>query len=218
MRLALPRRRVRPPLLIGLGALLWLLAIACLVWPALRASRRQAAEISALDARAATLAGWSGGRALPAAAAASWEAALGERFELLFPRERRLEQLFMEIATIANESGVDPVQLRADVGAAAAYSEGIGELLKAQGAGGLPEELEALAASLDLAPRDLPVSDLRAYRLQVNFDADYEHLARFTDALRTLSRAVCVRNLQVHRGSRGVAVQMELEYYVQAGS
>jgi hypothetical protein len=218
MKLSLPRRRPRPPVLIALGALLWLLAIAFLVWPALRASRRQAAEISALDARAATLAGWSGGRALPAADAARWEASLGERFEQLFPRERRLEQLFLEIATIANESGVDPVQLRADVGAAAAAGEGKGELLSARGAGGQPEELEALAATLGLAPRDLPTSDLRAYRLLVSFDADYEHLARFTDALRTLSRAVCVRNLQVRRGSRGVAVQMELEYYVQAGS
>jgi hypothetical protein len=215
MKLALPPRLARPPLLVGLGVLLWLLVIAFLVWPTLRASQRQAAEISALDARAATLAGWSGGRALPAVDAARWETSLGERFEQLFPRERQLEQLFMEIATIANESGVDPVQLRADVGAAAAYSEGKGELLSAQGTGGQPEELEALAASLGLAPRDLPVSDLRAYRLQVNFDADYEHLARFTDALRTLSRAVCVRNLQVRRGSREVAVQMELEYYVQ---
>ena len=214
MKLALPPRFLKPPVLIGLGALLWLLAIAFFVWPALRVSRQQAAEISASEARAATLAGWNSGRALPAAEAARWEATLDERFEQLFPRERRLEQLFMEIATIANESGVDPVQLRAAVGAAA-DGEARGELLRARGATRQPEDLEALAATLGLAPHNRPASDLRAYRLQVNFDADYEHLARFTDALGTLSRAVCVRNLQARRGSRGVAVQMELEYYVQ---
>jgi hypothetical protein len=214
MRPTLPPALRKGPLLFGLGALLWLLAIGLLVWPALRATREQAATIAALDARAATLAGWSGGRALPAADAARWEAALGERFEQLFPRERHLEQLFMEIASIANESGVDPVQLRADVGAA--YGEGQGELLSARGAGGEPEALRALADQLGLAPQSLPASDLRAYRLLVEFDADYANLARFTDALPTLSRAVCVRSLRAGEGLRGVAVQMELEYYVQA--
>ncbi len=214
MKLALPPRLLKPPVLIALGALLWLLAISFFVWPSLRTSRQQAAEISACDARAASLARWNGGRALPAAEAARWEATLGARFEQLFPRERRLEQLFMEIATIANESGVDPVQLRADIGAAA-DGERKGELRSARGTAVQLEDLEALAATLGLAPGDRPVSDLRAYRLQVNFDADYEHLARFTDALGTLSRAVCIRNLQARRGSRGVAVQMELEYYVQ---
>ena len=121
----------------------------------------------------------------------------------------------MEIATIANESGVDPVQLRADVGAAAAYSEGKGELLSARGAGGAARG----AGGPGREPRSRAgrAAGQRPARLSpaVNFDADYEHLARFTDALRTLSRAVCVRNLQVRRGSREVAVQMELEYYVQ---
>lgn len=212
-RLTLPPRLLRPGVLLGAGALVWLLLIAFFVWPSLRESRRQAAEISALDARAATLSGWHGGRALPADAA-RWEAELNVRFEQLFPPERRLEQLFMEIASAANASGVDPVELRADAGDSP-EGESRGELLSARSAGNAPEELEALLATLGISEQQLPVSKLRAHRLRIDFEADYEHLARFTDALRTLSRAVSVRGMQLRQGLRGVNVRMELEYYVQ---
>ncbi|MBM4117534.1 hypothetical protein FJ251_07265 [bacterium] len=212
-RPALSPRLLRPGVLLAVGALAWLLLVAFFIWPSLRESRRQAAEISALDARAATLSGWHGGRALPADAA-RWKAELNARFERLFPPERRLEQLFMEIASAANASGVDPVQLRADAGRDP-DGEGRGEQLSARGAGGQPEELEALIATLGISAATLPVSTLRAHRLRIDFEADYEHLARFTDALRTLERAVSVRGMQLRQGARGVAVQMELEYYVQ---
>lgn len=211
--LSLPPQLARPGVMLGAGALAWLLLIAFFVWPSLRESRRQAAEISALDARAATLSGWHAGRALPADAA-RWEEELNARFERLFPTERRLEQLFMEIASAANASGVDPVQLRADT-SDSPDGESRGELLSARGAGGAPEEQEALLATLGISAQQLPVSKLRAHRLRLDFEADYEHLARFTDALRALSRAVSVRGLQLSQGVRGVSVQMELEYYVQ---
>ena len=204
------KRPSRSAAVLAGAGLLWALALAFLVWPALRDSRQNSGEIGALESRIETLGGWSGGRALLTADAGQWEREQGARFERLFPRERRLQELFLQVATAANSSGVDPVQLRV------LPPEGEGGQGRLLVAGGDPAEFGNLLDALDLSAADLPGCDLRAHRLRLTFDADYRDLARFGDALRRLDRAVTVRALRARRGSRGVNVDMELEYYVQA--
>lgn len=204
------KRLSRSAAVLAGAGLLWLLALAFLVWPALRDSRRNGGEIGALESRIETLSGWSGGRALLTADAGPWEREQRARWGRLFPPERRLQELFLQLATAANRSGVDPVQLRV------LPPEGEGGHGRLLAVNDDPAALGNLLDGLGLSAADLPRCDLRAHRLRLTFDADYGDLARFGDALRRLDRAVTVRSLRARRGNHGVNVDMELEYYVQA--
>ncbi len=182
------RPRRRRAALIVLGAV-WLGSLLGVALPAWRQAHRQQAEVAAIAGQLAELDRWT--------VAGLWlEQSLDERaaaiepaWSALFPAERRREEMFLDLARVADRSGVTAFELRE---------------IK-------PDELAAGAPGLT---GDEPEADLSAYRVRASFEGDYEQVAGFLGGLKGIERAVSVHNLEIRPVREAVSVELELDVYV----
>lgn len=133
------------------------------------------------------------------------EARVEDLWRRLFPAEKGKDRLFLELARVADASGV------ADFFLAEAGQE--------MGDGGFaaPE-----AGMDDEPPMDDPMDDaaggpavaVEGFLVHTRFEADMAGAARFLAGLESVERALQVREIRIREGGRRLIVEMEMEFYV----
>lgn len=181
--------------------------------PAWQRAQLNDRQIDKASSRLASLCQWAAAGAWLEASASRWQPAQEARYARRFPPEKDREQLFLELARVAREAGIEPLQLR--------------ELPPPEVLAAPPEEGEtpeadlvdpAVAELIDRFAADtagLPASDLQSYRLAASFAADYDRLARFLGGVGRLERAVTVRELNAVPQLDQIEVALEMEFYAQ---
>jgi hypothetical protein len=180
--------------------------------PAWQRAQLNDRQIDKASSRLASLGDWAAAGVWLEASAQRWQPVQAQRYERRFPREKEREQLFLDLARLAREAGIEPIQLRE---------------LPAQDEMEAPLETETADAATgdpvvtELVDRfapdtgDLPPSGLQSYRLAANFAADYGRLARFLGGVGKLERAVTVRELNAVPQLDQIEVALEMEFYAQ---
>ncbi len=134
-----------------------------------------------------------------------------EEYDLLFPVEKQREQLFLQIASLALENGIDPFTLREIALMENNDGGSVDELADDSGDEDMIMLFEALAIDLS----GLPDPSLRSFRLRMSFDSEYSAMAGFLSGLRTIPRALTLHDLDIEQGPEGITVIMELDYYAR---
>lgn len=181
------------------------LAGACLLWgvllfgvaiPSWRRAMVRQGEIREMETRLAELDRW--------AVAGMWIQRAVERtapeidaaWDGLFPHGRRREELFLDLARIADRSDVsgftlEEVRLPKDT-RPPLWQRG------SEPAGGGAAEVA-----------------LEFYRIQAEFQGDFRRTARFLGGLQDLDRALTVHSLEVRPREGGIQVQLKLDVHVR---
>ena len=200
---------VRQRWMILAGGTLWVLLLLAGAVPTWNRVHHNVEELELANARLASLSDWSVAGAWLGEAALRWEPLLEARYSHLFPVVKEREDLFLDLTEIARESGVEPLLVQ--------------EMAPSELTTGLEDEdLPAIDPVVeDLLERfapdrsDLPTSELESYRLHASFETDYVRLARFLEGLAGIERALSIEWLRAEPVRGVVAVEMELDVYVQ---
>lgn len=174
--------------LAGLAAA-WGVALVAGALPAWRQALSQHREVRRVEEQLGELDRWSVAglwlqRTLP-----EREAAVNPVWERLFPAERACEQLFLDLARVADQSGVAKFELH---------------------------ELQAdeLAGEGPAVADEEPAAALGGYRVRARFEGDFAGVAGFLGGLDRLERAVTVHDLEMTPAKGVVQVELELDVYV----
>ncbi len=175
----------------------WLGALLGGAVPAWRQSLRQHREIRQVETRLEELDRWSVAglwleKSLPAR-----KAAVAPAWSRLFPDQRRCEDLFLDLARVADTSGVRNFELH--------------ELKTDEMAVTGTEEQAAAADSL-------LESALTTYRVRAQFESDFAGVAAFLGGLTGLERATTIHQLEVRPLQGAVQTELELDVYVSSSS
>jgi hypothetical protein len=208
MKSNLRRRRTQ----VGLLAVLWIMVFLAGALPTWKQSQGNQERIAAVSAELAALSEWSVAGGWLTEAARQWEPVLGEEYTRLFPPEKNREELYLDLARVAQESGVELLNLRAAHQEFDEVPSGEDESVEL-----MMEEDEGLLMMADLAMEtsELPSSELAEHRITASFEASYAQLVDFLAGVSDLPRAVTVAKLQATPARRGITVEMELGFYVQ---
>lgn len=204
----------------AIAAVVMLLALLLGSLPAWQRSQRNARQISARSQQLATLGDWAVAGFWMEAGARRWQQDQGPLYARRFPELRSREQLYLELARVARDSGIDPLSVgdgkqAPQVSAMTTPDE---TMAGAPGDGAPADGTTQDGAMLDGFEPDLarlPSSDLVSFPLEVRFEADYQRLARFMDGLATIDRALTVQNLTAAPEQGAVHVVLEMQYYAQ---
>jgi len=188
-------------IMIGL-VVLWLGALLGAGVPGWLKVERQHQEIRELDQRLAELDRWHVAGMWLARSLVRRQTVIDGRWNKLFPPERRRSELFLDLARIADDSGVQSFEL-VELGAAEMGMTSAGAGAPAPGAGmgtgAIPEEI---------------LAKLDSYRVQARFQGGYEQVARFLGGLNSIERAVRVHNLDIRPSRDDIMVELELDIHV----
>ncbi len=196
------------------GAGVWVLLFLAGSLPALDHSYRNDRRLAALDRQAGTLTRWAAAGVWFEAAARLWAPALGAEYERLFPPEKDREQLFLDLARVARNSGITPIDL---VEVPSYEIEADQDWSGSADASGQVTEPDLQSLIEEMAPdlSRLPGSALSTHRIRARFGASYGELAHLLAGLDTIPRAVTLNRLQATPGAQGIDVEMELDFYDQ---
>lgn len=180
--------------------------------PTWQRAQRNDRQIVKASSRLASLGQWAAAGVWLDASAQRWQPIQAVRYEQRFPREKDREQLFLELARLAREAGIEPLQLRElpaaeEMSAPLESDEATEELVDPA----VAELVDRFAADTG----DLPATGLQSYRLAANFATDYGRLARFLGGIGRLERAVTVRELTAVPKLDQIDVALEMEFYAQ---
>ena len=152
---------------------------------------RQHREVQAVEKQLADLNRWNVAGMWLSRSLAAREPAVAARWDVLFPVERRREELFLDLARIADTSGVKNF-----------------ELVEKQDA-----EADMTTAGTDMyAPVDL--APVETYRVEARFLGGYGDVARFLGGLNGIARAMSLHNLSIAPSRGDIQVELELDIYV----
>lgn len=199
----------------AMAAVLMTLAFLLGSLPSWQRAQRNARQISARETQLASLGEWAVAGLWMEAGARRWQQDQGPVYDRKFPEIRSREQLYLELARVARDAGIEPLSLSdgkqaplpsaraATAEATAGPTAGSGETT--------PTMLDGYAPD----PTKLPSTELVSFPLEVRFDTDYARLARFMGGLATIGRALTVQNLNAVPDQGVVHVALEMEYYAQ---
>lgn len=195
-------------LIVG-GIVLWILILLAGAVPTMKRVRQNVHDLEAANDRLASLSEWSIAGAWMGEAALRWEPALDAEYSRLFPDHDDREALFLDLARVARDSGVEPLMLE--------------ELPRHDNADTNDDEQldEVDPAVADLLDRfapdrtNLPSSELESFRLKAGFETDFANLTRFLSGLTRIDRAYSLERLRAEPIHGQIAVEMELAVYVQ---
>ncbi|MBK8167090.1 MAG: hypothetical protein IPK64_14215 [bacterium] len=189
----LPRRirLSRRALALGGLAATWFLLLVVGALPAWQRALIQHREVRKVEGQMDELDRWSVAglwleRTLPERAAA-----VDPAWNRLFPAERACERLFLDLARIADESGVSNFELH--------------EL-----------RIDELTDAVPGLPAEEPAATLGAYRVRARFDGDFAGVAGFLGGLGRLDRAVALHDLEIMPTKDSVHVDLEMDVYVSS--
>ncbi len=205
-RKRLPRRPGRRRLLTAAAAALWTAGLLGLALPAWQRSLRMHREIETVDRTLDELEHWSVAGLWLEQAVLQREPAVAGTWARLFPAERRREQLFLDLAGIADRSGV----------AAFALAEITRGGMPIDAAGGYQEQVDDAPPPMDddAASAQAPAAKLDSYRVRARFEGGFDDTAAFLGGLRRIERAVNVTSLVIRPAGSRLAVELELDIYV----
>ena len=174
---------------IGGVAVVWLGALFVGAVPAWQTALRQHREVRQVEAKLADLDRWSVAGLWLERTLVPRQEAVTPVWDRLFPSERHCEALFLDLARVADESGVTRFELHE---------------LRA-------DELNSGAPGVT-DPE--PSAALGGYRVRARFEGDFAEVAGFLGGLGRLERAVAVHDLEINPAKGAVHVELELDVYV----
>jgi len=140
------------------------------------------------------------------------------RWSRMFPAERRREELFLDLARVADLSGVEAFDLEEEAtGRAAGGDDGAPPPAApppGTETGDKPWRIPA-DAGLEVSA---PTVVLEPYRIKASFRGDYAAVTRFLGGLRRIDRVVEIRRLEMAPEETGLRVGLELGVYVDGTS
>ena len=184
----------------------WFGLLAGAAFPAWRSAMRKASEVDNLESRINHLNRWT--------VAGVWiEKDLRDRgseieaeFQRLFPPRHDRATLFLQLARIAEESGVTDL----DLATVSIHERDARDLVDAMPA--TDAEMMDSARASDARASDHP--NLQPYRLRARFAADIRRTAAFLRAVDNIDRAITIHRVAARPVATGIAVEMELDVYV----
>lgn len=189
MKMAPKTRLLRRPVILGALTIVWSLLLVVGAVPAWQQALRQHREVRKVEAQLVDLNEWTVAGLWLERSLAPREAAITPVWNRLFPAERRCEDLFLDLARVADSSGVDRFELHE---------------LK------IDEMVEAMPGLADPEP----AANLSAYRVRLMFEGDFAQVAEFLGGVGRLDRAVAVHEMELKPGKDAVQVELELDVYV----
>lgn len=178
--------------------IVWLGILVGVAVPAWRQAAQRHQEIQRLDERLAELDRW--------AVAGMWlERSLREKapqvnqaWSTMFPERRDRETLFLDLAGIADRSGVSDFDLI--------------ELHEPR----MEQDNHWLTHNpLSLGGADPNEVRLTFYRVRANFLGDFEQVAGFLGGLKQVERAMSVHSMEIETDRQWVRVDLKLDVYVK---
>lgn len=204
---ATPRRRFRRRTLIAAGLVLaWTAVLLGGAVPAWRRALRLQREVETVERDLADLDRWSVAGLWLEPAVQRREPAVARVWSGLFPARRGREQLFLDLARIADRSGVAAFSLAEITALGLPVDEMAGPTGPADAP---PPPPDGTAAAV--AP---PAVTLDSYRVRARFEADFVRAADFLAGLRGIERALDVTNLVIRPSGGRLNVEMEMDVYV----
>ncbi|MBU8870726.1 MAG: hypothetical protein KOO60_07670 [Gemmatimonadales bacterium] len=202
------RGRAIGSLALGLGGIALILGGVLPNWQKIRQNDK---EIVQIQQSVASLGQWSAMGGWIEEGNLRLEPGLTERYDKLFPQEKDLSGLYLELAQLARSSGIEAFDLQEiqSTGKAVLLPDWVNPETE-RGA-----QMERLMGEVGGRFEDHPSSNLRSYRLRATFATKYSRLTVLLDALSTIDRALTISKLNVVQAPVGVAVNLEMDYYVQ---
>lgn len=192
--------QVRKIAFLVLGVL-WFAILIGVAVPAWRHAAQRHQEVQALEEQLAELDNW--------AVAGMWlERSLKEKapevnqvWSTMFPEQRNRETLFLDLAGIADRSGVSDFDLA--------------ELREPR----MEKDNQWLTHNpLSSGGADQNEVQLSFYRVRANFLGDFEQVARFLGGLKQIERAMSVHSMEIEADRQWVRVDLKLDVYVKQSS
>ena len=171
----------------SVGVVAWLGVLFGVAIPAWQHAVVQHEEVQALEIELAALDQWTVAGLWLEKSLAPRQAAINPQWDRLFPSETAKGELFLDLARVADKSGVGEFELR--------------ELVLDEG----------IVVAETGNPDSLPLS---AYRVRASFSGQFAQVAEFLGGLRIIERAVSVHNLAIKPTGEAVQVDLELDVYV----
>lgn len=199
--------RLRSRRLLGVGlAAGWVALLALVAVPAWRSALERHREVQRIEGRLAELDAWTVAGMWLAPTVAERAPVVEADWKRAFPDRRLKEELFLDIARVADGTQVQEFELiEMPVAEGEAPRGPLQERLSAQlGGGGV----------LDGVPVQPPQVSLATYRIKASFLADYDELARFLGGLDRLDRALKIHNLVARPDKGRIKAELELDVYV----
>ena len=199
------------PALGGVAGMAWLTFVVLAVAPVVRTALTGQFELQQTGRRIAALDGWTGPRLLLEQELAENGPAVTEAWSRMFPAERNREVLFLDLARIADASGVEGFDLVE-----------VTELALPDGPQ-YEDEDDFVPGLEPEAPRAAPVARapriaLETYRIRASWTGDFHRTADFLARLRSIPRALSVSELAVQPDADGLRAVLELEVYVDGST
>lgn len=182
---------------IAVAGLAWLGALVGAALPAWRQAVRQHGEIRQVEAKLEELDRWSVAGLWLERSLDERKAAVAPAWSRLFPDQRRSEELFLDLARVADASGVRNFELH--------------ELKADEMAGTSTDSVPTAGTGADGAA-------LATYRVRAQFESDYAGVASFLGGLTRLERATTIHQLEVRPLQGAVQAELELDVYVSSSS
>lgn len=187
-------------------AMIWLVAFAVIAVPSWRKAMSYHREVQELEKGLAELDTWT--------VAGMWLGKnLGNRADAMerawtqtFPSGRLREELFLELALVADHSGVAEFKLEE------IETEGVAAFLVS------PPQESTFGGSVYGVPVEVPRVTLENYRVKASFQGNYQQATRFIGGLQSIKRAVSVHNLVARPGNERITIDLELDIYVSQQS
>ncbi len=206
----------------ALLSVIWVVLLVTVAIPSWQGVRERNTEIRVVQDRLATMDDWTVAGMWLAPAVRQRSLSVNAAFSRLFPVERGREELFLFLARVADESGVEDFGL-SEANALTMDGNDVWSDGATMGAGdddtppptgdlGMPDEV-----NLEMN-RQIPSIDLMTYRVKARFNGDYQRAAQFMGGLKNIERALKVHSLVVRPEKDGIRVDLELDVYVSQTS
>ncbi|MGD9547319.1 MAG: hypothetical protein AB7V45_07155 [Candidatus Krumholzibacteriia bacterium] len=207
----IPWRRLigRRVMFSGLGVT-WLVLLVTVAIPRMHSALVNHREVQRLERELADLDAWTVAGLWLAPEVAERRPGIEAAWDRSFPASRSREELFLEIARVADAVGLRDFDLtEMDLFGEEAGPPKLQEHLEGYLEGG---------GAVDGVPVEIPRIDLGIYRLKAEFQGNYGDLAGFLGRLQRLDRALSVHNLAVSQYNGKTQIELELDVYVSQTS
>ena len=187
-------------------AMIWLVAFAVIAVPSWRKAISYHREVQELEKGLAELDTWT--------VAGMWLGKnLGDRADAMektwtqtFPSRRLREELFLQLALVADHSGVAGFKLEE------IKCEEVAAFLVS------PPQESTFGGTVYGVPVEVPKVSLENYRVKASFQGNYQQTTRFIGGLQSIKRAVSIHHLVARPGTDGITIDLELDIYVSQQS
>jgi len=175
------------------------------VIPMGRQTLRDHREVKELEQQLADLDAWTVAGMWLAPEVARRQPVMTAAWERAFPAERRREELFLDIARVADDCRLQGFQLREITPSETPMPPPLQATLDGRNPDG------GIVGGIPVVP---PRIQLGTYRVKAAFKSDYAGAARFIYGVRKLDRAMGIHDLVLRRDKGQVKVDLEMDIYV----